>query len=111
MKKDTKKKFSWKIRLESEIEKARFFTFLAFIGIITILAWQSDDAYHGYVMAKHLVEGDGFVYNIGERSSASSCPLFTLVIAAAYFVTREMFSTSLIVCIAVSAAAYYILVY
>lgn len=111
MKKDTKKKFSWKIRLESEIEKARFFTFLAFIGIITILAWQSDDAYHGYVMAKHLVEGDGFVYNIGERSSASSCPLFTLVIAAAYFVTREMFFTSLIVCIAFSAAAYYILVY
>ncbi len=109
--KKIKKKIIWKINLNSEIDRARFFTFLAFVGIITILAWQSDDAYHGYVMAKHFVEGDGFVYNIGERSSASSCPLFTLVIAAAYFVTREMFFTSLIVCIAFSAAAYLILVY
>lgn len=111
MNKTGKKKFLWKINLKSETDRARFFTLLAFAAIITVLAWQSDDAYHGYVMAKHLVEGDGFVYNIGERSSASSCPLFTLVIAAAYFVTREMFFTSLFVCIAFSTAAYAILAY
>ena len=99
------------LHFKNEIEKARFFTLLVFIGIITLLAWQSDDAYHGYVMAKHLVEGNGFVYNIGERSSASSCPLFTLVIALFYFVTREMFFTSIFVCVAFSAGAYAILVY
>lgn len=111
MKREPQKKHPWKIKLESEIDRTRLFTFLVFVGIITILAWQSDDAYHGYVMAKHLVDGHGFVYNIGERSSASSCPLFTLVIAAAYFVTREMFFTSLAVCIAFSAGAYYIVAY
>ena len=64
-----------------DINKYRFACFIVFIVLITALAWQSDDAYHAYVMAKHLVEGHGFVYNIGERASASSCPLFTLIIA------------------------------
>ncbi|MCR5791413.1 MAG: glycosyltransferase family 39 protein [Lachnospiraceae bacterium] len=88
------------------LNRYRFFSLLCFILIITAVAWQSDDAYHAYVMAKHLVEGNGFVYNIGERASASSCPLFTLVIACGYFVVRNMFFISLFICIAFSAAAY-----
>ena len=53
-------------RWKSDIDRIRLITMIAFIMIITAMAWQSDDAYHGYVMAKHLVEGDGLVYNIGE---------------------------------------------
>ncbi|MCR4655478.1 MAG: glycosyltransferase family 39 protein [Lachnospiraceae bacterium] len=93
------------------INKFRFLCLTAFILIITLLAWQSDDAYHAYVMAKHLVEGNGFVYNIGERASASSCPLFTLVIACGYFVFRNMFLVSLLICIVFSAAAAHIVLY
>ena len=85
-------------------------TTVIFVLLITALAWQSDDAYHAYVMAKHLVEGNGFVYNIGERASASSCPLFTLVIACGYFIIRNMFVVSLLICIVFSTAAYVILV-
>ncbi len=95
----------------TEIDKWRFFTMIGFILIVIALAWQSDDAYHGYVMSRNLVEGHGFVYNIGERSTASTCPLFSLIIAAAYFITREMYFTSLLVCTLLSTGAYYILAY
>ncbi len=91
-----------------ETNRYRFCTLLLFILIITALAWQSDDAYHAYVMAKNLVLGNGFVYNVGERVSATSCPLFTLVIAGGYFVIRKMFIVSLLTCIIFSALAYFI---
>ncbi len=94
----------------SEINRYRLYTTLIFIGVITLLAWQSDDAYHAYIMAKNLVLGNGFVYNVGERASATSCPLFTLVIAAGYFIIRKMFIVSLLICITFSTLAYHILV-
>ena len=78
----------------SEINRYRLITTIVFICVITLLAWQSDDAYHAYIMAKNLVLGNGFVYNIGERASATSCPLFTLVIAGGYFLFRKMFLVS-----------------
>lgn len=89
-----------------EINKYRFISLIIFIALVVALAWQSDDAYHAYIMARNLVEGNGFVYNIGERATASSCPLFTLVIAGGYFLLRNMFISSLIVCIAFSSIAY-----
>ena len=95
-------------RFKTDLDKLRFLTMVGFVLVVILLAWQSDDAYHGYVMARHLVNGDGFVYNAGERATASTCPLFTLVIALAYFITREMYFTSLAVCTIFSALAYYI---
>ncbi|MCR5735933.1 MAG: glycosyltransferase family 39 protein [Lachnospiraceae bacterium] len=99
-----KQRFSDYISMDHN--KYRFVSIVAFVLIITALAWQSDDAYHAYVMAKHLVEGNGFVYNIGERASASSCPLFTLVIALGYFIIRNMFLVSLLICVIFSTIAY-----
>lgn len=96
--------------LSDRVNKYKFISVLVFVLIITGLAWQSDDAYHAYVMAKNLVLGNGFVYNVGERASASSCPLFTLVIACGYFVFRNMFLCSLLICIIFSTAAYVIVV-
>lgn len=107
----TKKLHLKKWKELQELDKIRVFAMILFIAVITLLAWQSDDAYHGYVMAKHLVEGDGFVYNIGQRASATTAPLFTLIIAAAYFITREMFFTSIFVCVAFSAAAFHIVIF
>lgn len=96
---------------KNDIYKLRFILMAIFVLTVILLAWQSDDAYHGYVMAKRLVDGQGFVYNAGERATASTCPLFTLVIAAAYFITREMYFTSIVVCTIFSSIAYYILSY
>ncbi len=93
-----------------ESNRYKFFAILIFIGVITLLAWQSDDSYHAYIMAKNLVDGNGFVYNIGQRSTASTCPLFTLVVAAGYFVIRDMFFVSLLINIVFSALAFNILI-
>lgn len=111
LKKGTDTPLKIRFSLKSDIDRWRFFSVIAFCLIVIALAWQSDDAYHGYVMSRNLVQGHGLVYNIGERSTASTCPLFTLLIAAAYFFTREMFFTSLFVCTVLSTAAYGILVY
>ena len=92
------------------LNKYRVATLILFIGVVTLLAWQSDDSYHAYAMAKNLVDGHGFVYNIGERATASSCPLFTLVVAFGYFFFRHMFLVSLLICIVFSACAYWIVV-
>ncbi len=97
--------------MNNELSKWRLFTCIGFFLVVVALAWQSDDAYHGYVMSRHLAEGHGLVYNIGERATASTCPLFTLIIAVFYFVTREMYFTSLFVCTLFSMLAYYILAY
>lgn len=95
----------------NELDFLRLGLLLCFAFVITILAWQSDDSYHGYVMAKHLVEGNGFVYNIGQRASASTGPLYTLIIALFYFITREMFFTSIAVNVLLSTAAFGIIIY
>lgn len=98
--------------LKTLTDKDRFglISIIVFVLIITAMAWQSDDAYHAYIMAKNLVDGYGFVYNIGERATASSCPLFTLVVAAGYFVFRNMFLVSLLICVIFSTAAYVIVI-
>lgn len=95
----------------NNLNKYRFITLIIFIGVVVLLAWQSDDAYHAYAMAKNLVDGNGFVYNIGERATASSCPLFTLVVAFGYFFIRHMFLVSLLICVIFSAIAYGIVVH
>lgn len=94
--------------LSDRINRYKFISAVIFAFIITALAWQSDDAYHAYIMAKNLVLGNGFVYNVGERATASSCPLFTLVIAGGYFVFRNMFLVSLLICVIFSISAYVI---
>lgn len=97
--------------LSDNLNRYRLITLIIFIGVVTLLAWQSDDSYHAYAMAKNLVDGNGFVYNVGERASASSCPLFTLVIAFGYFFIRHMFLVSLLICIIFSGIAYSVVVH
>ncbi|MCR5301200.1 MAG: hypothetical protein K6E49_02040 [Lachnospiraceae bacterium] len=94
-----------------ELNRYKFSALLVFCFVITLLAWQSDDSYHAYIMAKNLVEGNGFVYNIGQRATASTCPLYTLVVAAGYFVIRDMFFVSLLINIMFSASAFKILIW
>lgn len=99
-----------RIYLSDRLSKYKLISIIVFLIIITGLAWQSDDAYHAYIMARNLVLGNGFVYNVGERATASSCPLFTLVIACGYFVFRNMFLVSLLICVVFSTMAYVIVV-
>lgn len=69
-------------------------------------SWQSDDAYHAYAMARNLVEGNGFVYIAGERVNASTCPLWTLMCAGAYALSGNMYASTLILGVLISAASF-----
>lgn len=84
---------------------ARCGAFAIVMFLIIILAWNCDDAYHAYVMAKNLVEGNGFVYNLGERVNASTCPLFTLLVAAVYAVVGDMYLSGILTCVVCSGIA------
>lgn len=68
-------------------------------------SWLADDAYHSYVMARHLAEGKGLVYNVGYRVNASTCPLMTLLTACIYMLIRNIEATGVFICAASSAAA------
>ena len=58
---------------------------LAFLFfVIVLLAWQADDAYHAHRMSWNLVNGNGFTYNPGERVSATTAPLWTLLTTGGY---------------------------
>ena len=94
--------------LSSDLERSRFLTFTFFTLIVLLLGWQSDDSFHGYVMVKHLLEGNGFVYNIGERVCSTTSPLYTLSCAIPYAITREIYFTTLILDVIYSASTYYI---
>ncbi len=41
-----------------------------------------DDPYITYRYASNLISGEGFVYNLGERTLSTTTPLFTLILAA-----------------------------
>jgi len=104
-----KKRFH--IELVTDLDKARFSTLLGLILLSILLGWQSDDSYHGYVMVKHLLEGNGFVYNIGERVCATTSPLYTLSCAVPNLLTGEIFFSSMLLDVLYTALAYYIFAY
>lgn len=84
---------------------ARCAAFAIVMFLVIILAWNCDDAYHAYVMAKNLVEGNGFVYNLGERVNASTCPLFTLLVAGVYAILGDMYLSGILTCVICSGIA------
>lgn len=80
-----------KINKMDKLTVVKGMAFLMVMFLVTSLAWHCDDAYHGFVMARNLVKGNGFVYNIGERVNVSTCPLFTLFVAGIYAVGEHVF--------------------
>ncbi len=53
-----------------------------------------DDAWIHYHFASNLVQGNGFVYNLGEPVSGSTSPLWVFVLAGAFFLSGEFLVTS-----------------
>ena len=76
--------------------------------ILLVTSWSADDAFHGFVMSQNLANGHGFVYNVGERVTASTCPLFSLILAGLFFITRQMVASSVVLCVFLSVASFYI---
>ena len=78
---------------------------LCFTFIVFWQSWTTDDAYHSYIMARHLAEGKGLVYNVGYRVTASTCPLLTLIQAGVYKILHNMIATGIIIGVICSSAA------
>ena len=53
-----------------------------------------EDAFITYRYARNLAEGLGFVYNPGEKVLSTTTPLYTLILALSYFISKEIPSNS-----------------
>jgi arabinofuranosyltransferase len=73
-------------------------------------SWLSDDAYISFRAAENLVNGYGLRWNIDERVQAFTNPLWTLLVAGAYGVTRDMpltaYGLSFLLCVLTLAVAW-----
>ena len=87
----------------------RYATLALFLIAVVLYSWNSDDAYHSYIMAKHLVEGKGLVYNTGYRTTASTHPLLTLLEAVVFLFTDSPDVCGLLLGLLFSGAAAWIL--
>ncbi|MBO6111879.1 MAG: hypothetical protein J6P45_02365 [Lachnospiraceae bacterium] len=106
--KQTEKIFN---RIWNNMDALRLIVLSVFFVIVIFSSWMCDDAYHGFVMAKHLVEGNGFVYNIGERVNAATNPLFILIIALVDAVSDSMYISATVVSVLFSSLAAIILLF
>lgn len=91
--------------------KYRWLLLILFGLIVLVVSWNSDDAFHAYVMARNLVEGNGFVYNVGYRVTATTCPLFTLIVALGYAIFGHMSFVGIAFGVAFSTMAAYIVIF
>ena len=67
------------------------------------LAWTCDDAFISYRYARHLIEGHGLVFNVGERVEGYTNFLFTMLVALAMRLGGEPRLSSMLL----GAAAYF----
>lgn len=74
------------------------FTILAIIVLVFFMGFmffRLDDAYIFYQYAKNIADGNGYVFNIGEKVNATTSPLYTLLLAFVYFIVKPLLPYSL----------------
>jgi arabinofuranosyltransferase len=74
-------------------------------------AWLSDDAFITFRTIYNFIHGYGLVWNISERVQAYTHPLWMFVLSGLYFLTREIYYTSLLLSIIVSLGALVVLAF
>jgi arabinofuranosyltransferase len=84
--------------------------FLLLALVIARTAWISDDAYITFRTVDNFVHGYGLRWNVAERVQAYTHPLWMLLVAAVYAVTREVYFSVLALSIGLSLAAVALLV-
>lgn len=65
---------------------------LIVLGLLTAAFWDytQDDVFITYVYSRNLAEGEGFVFNPGQRVQGTTTPLQTLLMAGVYLVTDDL---------------------
>ena len=76
---------------------------LIYISIILILFFcgyyffRLDDSFIFYKYAKNIAEGNGYVFNLGEKVNATTSPLYTLILAFLYLILNPFFSIDFVI--------------
>lgn len=87
-------------------------TLIAFYVIIVVIsAWLSDDAYITFRTIDNFINGFGLTWNVSERVQVYTHPLWMFILSAFYFITREIYFTSITVSILISIGAVLLLFY
>jgi arabinofuranosyltransferase len=68
-----------------------------FMGVVTRFGWLSDDAFISFRALSNFVTGNGLVSNVGERVQAFTNPLWTLLVAAPYGLTGDIYGSAMVV--------------
>lgn len=76
-----------------------------FLVIITRRAWIGDDAYITFRTVDNFIHGYSLTWNPGERVQAYTHPLWMFLLSAFYFVTHEIYFTSVFLSLGVSLVA------
>lgn len=76
--------------------------FLALAWMVLSHAWFSDDAYFSFRSIDNFVNGYGLTWNVQERVQAYTHPLWVLLLSAFYFITREIYLTTIFVSLALT---------
>ncbi len=68
---------------------------LAVVGLTAALtaafwSYTQDDVYITYVFSRHIAQGEGFVFNPGERVQGSTTPLYALLMAGVSLLTADL---------------------
>lgn len=80
-----------------------------FGGVAVSTAWMCDDAFITWRTIDHLVQGNGLVWNPGERVQAYTHPLWLFLQAAVFLVVRDAYLASVFTCLAFSVFAVWML--
>ncbi len=96
---------------ESLDTAARFLRWLSlamFLIVLVRTAWLCDDAYITFRVVDNAAHGYGLRWNVDERVQAFTSPLWTFALIPGYLLTGDIYSVSLVLCIAASLAAAWI---
>ncbi|HOP07745.1 MAG TPA: hypothetical protein PLF13_10695 [candidate division Zixibacteria bacterium] len=86
------------------------------VGLVTVIltvvrsAWLCDDAYITFRTVSNIIDGFGPVWNVTERVQGYTHPLWMMLLTTVSFFSGELYFTSIILSILLSAAAFIILV-
>jgi arabinofuranosyltransferase len=86
------------------------FLVLGLCYLMTMCAWQSDDAYITFRTVRNLWQGHGLTWNPGERVQAFTHPLWMMVCAICYGVSHEVYYSTLVVSILLALSAAVLLI-
>jgi arabinofuranosyltransferase len=103
------------IKTQNNIEPLRniiIITLISFyVVIVVISAWLSDDAYITFRTIDNFINGFGLTWNVSERVQVYTHPLWMFIISAFYFITREIYFTSITISILISIGTVLLLFY